>query len=338
MANLSQEIALKIIGDIIQIIPYLEIDVPKQIEIRNKIEEHLNGFEITSRCTDLVKGDVLEKAFIFLACKRLEGMKETTSYNYRLILKQLDAYINKPLSMVTTIDLRMFLSKAYAGNQQNSMNDKISKVKAFFSWLQDEGYIVQNPAKNLIPVKEPYRRRGHVQQMDVEKMRECCQTIREKALFEFVLSTGCRVSEVSNAQLDKIDWTTNTISVIGKGDKERNVIFSTRARMFLMSYIEDRQAKGIMSNYLFVASKKPYLKLGKRSIEREIGDLAVRAGITYVIFPHLLRHTFATSGVNHDVPVHVLQHLLGHSSPATTQIYYDLDEENIKKEYKKIAL
>jgi integrase/recombinase XerD len=338
MANLSQEIAVKIIDDIILILPYLQVDITKQIEVRNKIEEHLNDFELTSRCTDLVKSDLMEKAFIFLSCRRLEGMKETTSYNYRLLFKRMNEYIVKPLSMVSTIDLRMFLAKAYAGNQQNSINDKISKIKAFFCWLQDEGYLIQNPSKNLQPVKEPYRRRGHVQQMDVEKMRECCRTIRDKALFEFLLSTGCRVSEVSNAELDKIDWSTNTISIIGKGDKERNVIFSTRARMFLMAYIEQRQNHGILSNSLFVAGKKPYFKLGRRSIEREIDKIAERAGITYNIFPHLLRHTFATSGVNHDVPVHVLQHLMGHSSPATTQVYYDLDEENIKKEYKKIAL
>ncbi len=337
MPNLSQEITINIIEDIIKVVPYLQVDIPKQIQLRNKIEERLNDYEITSRCTDLVKGDLLEKAFIYLSCKRLEGMAESTSYSYRLMFKVLAEYFNKPISMITTIDLRMFLAKAYAGNQPSSINSKIWKIKAFFQWLQDEGYLVQNPARNLQPTKEPIRKRGHIKQIDLERMREECKTIRDKALFEFLLSTGCRVSEVTNATLDKINWDNNSISVIGKGNKERTVIFSTRARFFLMNYLSDRQNRGILSNSLFVASKKPYHKLGSRSIEKDVDMIAVRAGITYNVFPHLYRHTFATSGVNHGVPVHIMQQMLGHSSADTTQIYYDLSEDNIKQEYKKMV-
>jgi integrase/recombinase XerD len=338
MPNLSQEITIKIIDEITKAVPYFEVDIQQQIRLRNKIDELLNDFEITSRCTDLVKGDLLEKAYIFLSCKRLEGMAESTSYNYRLMFKIMAEYFNKPLSMVTTIDLRMFLAKAYASNQPNSINSKIWKIKAFFQWLQDEGYIVQNPARNLHPTKEPERRRGHVKQIDVEKMREQCKSIRDKALFEFLLSTGCRVSEASDAEIDKIDWSNNNIKVVGKGNKERTVIFSTRARLFLINYIEGRERQDIHSNSLFVAGKYPYYKLGRRSIEKDIGKIAERAGITYNIFPHLLRHTFATTAVNQDVALPALQRLMGHESSDTTQIYYDYSEESINKEYRKMAL
>ncbi len=337
MPNLSQEIAISIIDEVIKIVPYFQVDIQQQIRLRNKVEEQLNGFEITSRCTDLVKGDILEKAFIYLSCKRLEGMKETTSYNYRLLFKRMGEYFIKPISTITTIDLRLFMTKEYGSNSQASMNNKICKIKAFFAWMQDEGYIVQNSARNLQLVKEPYRKRGHIPQMDVEKMREQCKTIRDKAIFEFLLSTGCRVSEVSNATLDKIDWSNNNITVIGKGDKERTVIFSTRSRLFLINYLQDRENKGIHSNNLFICSKKPYLPLGTRSIEKELTKIAERAGITYNIFPHLMRHTFATSGVNHGVPVHIMQQMLGHSSADTTQVYYDLSDDSIQHEYKKMV-
>lgn len=337
MPNLSQEIAVNIIEEIIKIFPFFKVDVQKQIQLRNKVEEQLNSFEITSRCTDLVRGEILEKAFIYLSCKRLEGMKETTSYNYRLMFKRMGAYFIKPISTITTIDLRLFMAKEYGNNSPASMNNKICKIKAFFAWMQDEGYIVQNPARNLQLAKEPYRKRGHIQQIDIEKMREHCQTIREKALFEFLLSTGCRVSEASNATLDKIDWDSNSVTVIGKGDKERTVIFSTRARLFLINYLQDRESNGIHSNSLFVCCKKPYRTLGSRSIDKDIAKIAERSGIGYDVFPHLMRHTFATSGVNHNVPVHVLQQLMGHASADTTQVYYDLSEDNIKQEYKKMV-
>lgn len=90
MANLSQEITINIIEELVKIVPYLEVDIRKQIEIRNKIEEQLNDYDITSKCTALTKSDLLDKAFIFLACKKLEGMKATTRYNYTLLFKKMD--------------------------------------------------------------------------------------------------------------------------------------------------------------------------------------------------------------------------------------------------------
>lgn len=338
MVNLSQEIALNIIADIIKIVPYLNVDIQKQVELRDKIQEKLNNYEITSKCTELTKGDILEKAYLFLACKKLEGMAKTTRYNYVLMFKKLDSYFNKPVFSITTIDLRLFLAHEYKGNQPNSLNAKISKIKSFFQWLQDEGYIMQNPASKLQQVKEPYRRRGHVAQMDVEKMREQCKNTRDKALFEFLLSTGCRVSEVSDALISDVDWIDDSIKVIGKGNKERTVFFSTRTRMFLEDYIKERESQGIYSNSLFVASKKPYYKLGSRSIERSIGKIALDAGIAYNVFPHLMRHTFATTAVNQNVPVHILQKFMGHTNPTITEKYYDISEFNLKQEYRKISL
>ncbi len=337
MPNFCQEISISILESIVKAIPYLELEGKKQIEIRDIIESKLNDYEITSKSTELATGDVREKAFIFLGCKKLEGMKESTRYNYSLMFKRMNEFFKKPLTTITTMELRTFLAKEYSDNSAASINSKIWKIKAFFTWLQDEGYILQNPARNLHPTKEPIRKRGHIQQIDIERMREQCLTIRDKALFEFLISTGCRVSEVSSAQIDQIDWIHNSISVIGKGDKERTVIFSVKARLFLMNYITERQDKGILSNNLFICSKKPYSALGRRSIEKFVKKIAEKSGVTYNVFPHLFRHTFATSGVEHDVPVHILQQLMGHSTPNTTQTYYDLSEENIKKEYKKMV-
>ena len=151
------------------------------------------------------------------------------------------------------------------------------------------------------------------------------------------MSTGCRVSEVTDGLISKIDWSDNSIIVIGKGDKERLVYFSTRARLFLINYIENREKQEIKSDSLFVAGKSPYAKLGQRSIERDVKDIAARAGITYNIFPHLLRHQFCNTGVNQNVPMPIMQHLMGHASSQTTTLYYEIDESNVKQEYKKIA-
>lgn len=335
MPNLSQEIAINIIHEVIRVVPFFEADIQQQIRLRNLIEEQLNDYEITSKSTALVTGDLLEKAFIYLSCKKLEGMALGTRKNYTLLFKRMNEYLNKPVSMISVMDLRMFLAKAYPTNQASSMNTKISNLKAFFLWLQDEGYLVQNPARNLALVKEPYRKRKAMTMEEVELMREACSTNREKAMFELMISSGCRAAEVSNADISKIKWDDRTMTVIGKGNKERTVIFSTRAKMFMQTYLSNRNNK---STYLFTASKKPFNKLGTRSIERDITDIALGAGINHPVFPHLCRHTFANTSANQNMSLPALQKLLGHSSSDTTQIYYELDENNLKNEYKKLAL
>lgn len=338
MVNLSNEITVNIINEVTKIVPYLGVDIQKQIELRNKIEEQLNDYDITSKCTALSSCDILDKAFIFLSCKKLEGMKDTTRYNYTLLFKCMNTYLNKPLISISTMDLRLFLAKAYKNNQANSLNSKISNIKAFFGWLQDEGYLIQNPTKNLMLTKEPYRRRGSVLPIDIERMRKSCSTIREKTLINFLFATGCRVSEVTNAIINNINWQENSIIVIGKGDKERKVYFDLKTRLYLIDYIKYREDNSIFSDSLFVASKFPYAKLGQRSIERDFKDIASRAGITYNVSVHYARHSFCQNCIDHKVPINVTQKFMGHFSSNTTSLYYTISDEDMKQEYRKISL
>lgn len=338
MVNLSQEITINIINELVKIVPYLNVDIPQQVNLRNKIEEQLNNYEITNKCTDLARCDILDKAFLYLSCKKLEGMSESTRYGYTLLFKKMNVYFNKPITSITTMDLRLFIGVVYKDNQPISKNNKISKIKAFFSWLQDEGYIIQNVSKNLQEVKVPYRSRGHIQSIDLEKMREQCKSVRDKLLFEFLISTGCRVNEVSNALISRINWNENTIMVIGKGNKERTVYFSTRTRLYIEEYLKERENSEIYSDYLFVASKIPHANLGRRSIEKDVKRIANDANIQYNVFPHIFRRSFSTISIEQGVKVTALQTMLGHSTISTTQRYYDLNESNVKQEYKKIAL
>lgn len=338
MVNLSQEIAINIIKELVKILPYLSVEIQEQVKLRNKIEEQLNDYEITSRCTELSRCDILDKAYIYLSCKKLEGMSDSTIYGYTLLFKKMNEYFNKPLSTINTIDLRLFIGKVYKDNQPSSKNNKVSKLKAFFSWLQNEGYITQNPTSNLHEVKVPIRSRGHIQSVDLEKIRENCVSLRDKLLIEILISTGCRVSEISNMLIDKINWSENSINIIGKGNKERKVYFSSRARLFMMKYIKQREEDGIFRDYLFVTCKKPHDKLGSRSIQKDVKRIAITADITYNVFPHLYRRTLSTIAVEQGVKVTSLQKILGHSNIGTTQRYYDLNDNNVKHEYRKIAM
>lgn len=127
----------------------------------------------------------------------------------------------------------MFLAVRCKDMKQSSVNGQISILKSFFGWLADEEYIPKNPAKKLKQTKEPKRLRHAMTEEEVELLRQASKTDREKALVEFLISTGCRLSEVVGVNKDDINWYEMSLNVIGKGDKERKVYFSTKAKILL---------------------------------------------------------------------------------------------------------
>ncbi len=228
----------------------------------------------------------------------------------------------------------MFLAVRCKNMKATSVNGQISILKSFFGWLHDEEYIPKNPAKKLKQTKEPKRLRHAMTEEEVELLRQASKTDREKALVEFLISTGCRLSEVVGVNKDDLNWHEMSLNVIGKGNKERKVYFSTKAKILLKKYLLTRKDD---NEALFVTSKRPHGRLGGRSVQREIKKIANRAGLNKSVYPHLFRHSFATCKINSGMPLPVLQHIMGHESPSTTQVYAQLSEENIKYEYKKIS-
>lgn len=328
-SNAKSEVVIKLVGKL-----SLEFPDIDQLKVRNIVEEVLYKYSILPEETGLVASDIEEKLQIYLASKKLDGLSLKTLKNYEYNLLIFANHLRKPLGTINTMDLRMFLAVRCKNLKQTSVNGQIFILKSFFGWLHDEEYIPKNPSKKLKQTKEPKRLRHALSEEEVELLRQATKTEREKALVEFLISTGCRLSEVVGVNKDDINWHEMSLNVIGKGDKERKVYFSTKAKILLKKYLltrkDDNQA-------LFVTSKRPHTRLGGRSIQREIKKIADRAGINKSIYPHLFRHSFATHNLNSGMPMPIIQHLMGHESPATTQIYAELSEENIRHEYKKIS-
>lgn len=166
---------------------------------------------------------------------------------------------------------------------------------------------------------------------ELERLRDACEGYREKALVEFLVSTGCRLSEVAQLKAEDLNFADRSVMVTGKGDKDRVVYFSVRARLMLQEYIKERKG----GEGLFVSSKYPYEPLKPRAIQRIIHNVSERAGLAGRVHPHLLRHTFATLALNSGMDVTVIQRLLGHEDIATTQIYASMNEEVVKHQYNK---
>lgn len=325
----KDEVVIKLIGKL-----SLEFPDMNQIKARTIIEEVLYKYDIAPTETALVTSDIEEKLQIYLATKKLDGLSPRTlkSYNYQLLI--FASHLIKPLVAITTMDLRMYLANRCKNMKPSSVNGQITILKSFFSWLANEEYIPKNPAVKLKQTKEPKRLRNPLSSEETEILKQACKTDREKALVEFLVSSGTRLSEVVNIDINDIDWHEMSLNVIGKGDKERKVYFSVKAKILLQNYLKSRKGKDLA---LFTASKYPFARMGGRSIQRELKKIAARAEMNKSIYPHLMRHTFATHSLNSGMDITILQHLMGHSTPQTTLIYAQLSEDNIKHAYKRIS-
>jgi integrase/recombinase XerD len=333
---LNDELSIRLLGKLTLLMPVLEQDLSFQLEVKNKIDETLYDYEINTKCKDLVASDIEVKAQIFIACKRLEGLSEKTLTNYRLFLNKLDLFFTKPVSTITTMDLRMFLQLMSTNKQPSTINGYITCLKGFFGWLQNEEYIFANPASKLKQTKVPKIIQKCYKQESLESLRDACNTEREKTFFELLTSTACRISELKNIKLDDINWNEKSIIVTGKGSKQRVVFFSTKAKIHMKKYIETREG---ISEYLFLSEKAPHNHIKVRALQLMLTRIRKRTDVTERVHAHKFRRTQATTLLNSGMSIVGVQEILGHTTPTTThQNYARLSQENLKHEYRKLVV
>ena len=309
-----------------------EFDWEQQRKIREILYLSLYNYNVLSLETGLMASDLREKIMLYLQVKKLEHYSEDTLKNYFYTLGKFESIIRKPVATINKSDIRYFLANEYSNMKASTLNNKISCLKAFFQWLEDEDIIPKNPARLIKGTKLPKRLRNSLTIEELERLRLECKDVRERAIVEFLFATGCRITEVINTNISDLNLYDNTLKVIGKGDKERIVCFNDKTRLHLKNYIDTRKD---VNPALFISSRFPFNRIGKRGIEVIISKLGKRAGIKRPVFPHLLRHTMATLGLQSGANLTTIQHLLGHTVPSTTQIYAEQSIDNIKHEYKQ---
>lgn len=332
--NCNDEVSIILLGRLTLELPELEVDMQQQLKFKRIIDEVLYKYEVTSKVTALVTSDIEQKANLYLACKKLQGLSEKTIKNYKIELRSLIRFFNKLVSSISSMDIRIYMASISEGRQENTINSKMVPIRDFFQWLQDEEYIISNPTKKVKPVKEPIRERDPLTNEQVELIRDGILDIREKAIFEFLLSSGCRVGEIVKIKTPKIDLQRMSLLVIGKGNKERRVFFNERTKIAIKNYLRLRKGD---SEYLFISLKKPFNRLSERAIERIINVIEEKTISGRHLYPHIFRHTFATRALDSGLPLEVVQTLLGHSKIDTTQIYAKVKENNVEFLYKKIS-
>ena len=266
----------------------------------------------------------------FLSIKKLEGCSIETISGYYSILTKFVSYIHKAYNKITAEDLREYLInyQAINGVSNRSLDDIRRCISTFFNYLELEEIIQIHKIKYEKMVKKPFT------DIELEKIRDNCKTLRDKALIDLLASTGCRVSEVVKMDIDDFDMETREVIVYGKGGKERVVYIDARTKLHLQQYIKSRTDT---NKALFVTTRYPYNRLSKNVIETIVKDIGNDASVDNV-HPHRFRRTLATSLINKGMPIEQVQIILGHSKLETTTIYAQVNQESVKMNHSRFTM
>ena len=329
MSIANNEIIIRLVGKLTMEFP--DID---RLKVRVIVEEILYKYDIIPQENALVASDIEDRLIIYLACKKLDGLSVETLKNYKGEILRFSRFLIKPIATVTTMDLRMYLAQRCKNLSPGTQNTMMYILRSFFSWLCDEKYIPEDPARRLKATKEPIRLRQPLSEEQMEIFRQACETDREKALTEFLYSSACRLNDAYSLSISQIDWNECTATVIGKGNKERTIYFSIKAKVLLKKYFKTRKGE---SDALFITEKSPFNRLGKRSIERVISKINIRSGLEVNVFPHKMRHTKASDLANAGAPIQIIQGVLGHNSITSTTIYAKTTKANMLHEFRRFS-
>ena len=294
-------------------------------------------YEIKRACTDLIVSDG-EPEIIRIYCASLlvENKARGTVDGYRRELQKFFCKLCKPFTAVSTNDIRLYMFwRQETGNLKKSSLEHIRVIlNSFFSWLVDEEYLARNPARRIEPINVPKEGREPIPPVVLELLRAACKTPREKALIDFLYSTGCRISECAALELSDIDWRDRSVKIRhGKGDKFRITYFNAEAEVSLKIYLA---SKTHPTDVLFSKSRAPYGHIHRNALEEEVRNIRSRVpDLPVEVVPHSLRTTFATQASANGMPVEIVQSLLGHSNINTTMRYVHKSQEEARINHRK---
>ncbi|UII56697.1 tyrosine-type recombinase/integrase [Cytobacillus spongiae] len=318
-----------------EVTAYISELVPINIEqVKNKLSSILAKYHVKKVEQTDIHPDLTEKIRLFLSAKKLEGLSPNTLHGYGIELNSFSKHLKKRAADITTAEIRVYLGQ-FEHLKLSSISKKLSVLKSMFGWLAAEEFIQRDPTTKIKPPKKEKRLPKALNIEELELLRESCKTSRQRAFLEILYATGCRLSEIHDLNRSDINYQTASSRVIGKGNKEREVYFSPKAMYHLRKYLMNRTD---LEEALMITERKPYRRLSKRGIQREIAKIAQQAGLDKRISPHTLRHTFATLTLNNGADIAAVQALLGHEDPATTQIYAQLTEEKKRETHKKFLV
>lgn len=307
-----------------------ELTITQMNAVMLALTEEMESFEVEAVPGTGVGGCSMDMLEEYLNAKTIEGKSPATLARYRYFLVRMLTAIDAPISRITVFHLRQYMmSERNRGISDSTLNGFRSIMCSFFNWLQREALIQQNPVANLGPVRSARVVRLPYSDVEVEQLKAACKTIRDKAMVTFMLSTGCRVSEVVGAKRAALNFDTMSCKILGKGNKERIVYIDAVTAMYLRQYLAARTDE---CPQLFVSHHgEPITPCCVQVMLRRLGEAT---GIPNV-HPHRFRRTLATNLINRGMAIQEVAHILGHEKIDTTMRYVYIENENVRAAYQR---
>lgn len=316
-----------------QMLPYL--DNAQMEKLKDTLHYCMHDVEIVTDRSKLPKpvetnGSLLSK---FMSAKRVEGCSVKTLDYYQSVLLKLFSMVPVSVLHMKTEHIRSYLS-AYADRTKCSKSnlDDIRRIlSSFFTWLEEESYILKNPVRRIHKIKVDKTVKETYSDEAMERMRDECHCLRDLAIIDLLASSGMRVGELVRLNREDIDFDNRECIVFGKGSKERPVYFDARTKIHLKNYLDSRTDD---NPALFVSLLKPYNRLQISGVEIRLRSLGRELGIPKV-HPHKFRRTLATKAIDKGMPIEQVQRLLGHTQIDTTMQYAMINQRNVKVSHQK---
>ena len=276
----------------------------------------------------------IEYMDMFISAKRIEGCSERTLAYYKATIEHMLSIIVIPLRQVQTDDLRAYLAEYQLRNNcsKTTVDNIRRNLSSFFSWLEAEDYIIKSPIRRIHKIRTGSKVKETLSEECIEKLRDSCLQIRDLAMIDLLYSTGIRVGELVNLNINDINFEERECIVYGKGNKQRKVYFDAKTKVHLKRYLEQRKD---YSEALFVTLDSPFERLKISGVEIRLRKLGRLASLDQRVHPHKFRRSMATRAIDKGMPIEQVQKLLGHQQIDTTMHYAMVNQSNVKISHRK---
>lgn len=318
-----EEKLVNILNEMAEVLSIAQMKKLQEVLLRNLSEAETLGESTSNQ-------DYLQ---LFLDAKKIEGCSERTLQYYRVTIEKLLYKIEVPIRKISTEQIRTYLSEYQQVNNCSKVTvDNVRRnISSFFSWLEEEDYILKSPMRRIHKIKTKQQVKEIISDEAIERLRDSCCCPRDLAMIDLLYSTGIRVGELVNLNIDDINFEARECVVFGKGDKERRVYFDAKAKLHLQDYLESRNDD---NPALFVTLDAPHARLKISGVEIRIRELGRRLNLNK-IHPHKFRRTMATRAIDKGMPIEQVQKILGHSQIDTTMQYAIVNQNNVKSSHQR---
>ena len=273
--------------------------------------------------------------------KYIKKHSENTINNYHIDLMEFYDFTNKNILNINKDIVNKYMQYLYDKNiSKNTIARRLSSLRSFYNYLYKNSIVNKNYFSNIKNPKKDNSLPKLVKNNDIDKMflipnKRTPLGQRNLLIIRMLYATGVRVSELVNIKICDINISDRTIRILGKGSKERIVVFGNNAKDILELYLNDGRYKLNINNSDYLFLNKDGNRLSDRYVRNIINDIIFKASIQLSVSPHMLRHTFATDMLNNGADLVSVKELLGHESLNTTSIYTHVSDDKIREIYNK---